>query len=60
MLETCIPMTFPDFLKYMEWRQSYFTKMSLKAYKQKIGCYTTQRYLMCSKFCALYNFNISM
>ena len=29
-------MTFPDFQRQMEWCQSYFTKMSLKAYIQKI------------------------
>jgi len=30
-------MTFPDFQRQMKWWHNYFTKMSLKAYKQKIG-----------------------
>jgi len=35
-------MTLPDFQRKVEWWQSYFTKMSLKAYVQKIGalCYS--------------------
>jgi len=30
-------MTFPDFQRQMEWCQSYFTKISLKAYIWTIG-----------------------
>jgi len=30
-------MTFPAFDRQVEWCQSYFTKMSLKAYIWKIG-----------------------
>ena len=36
MLETCASMTFPDFQRLMEWCQSYFANMSLKA---PIGVY---------------------
>jgi len=31
MLEINVSMTFPDFQRQMEWCQSYFRKMSLKA-----------------------------
>ena len=34
MLETCASMTFPDFQRLIEWCQSYFNKMSLKAYME--------------------------
>jgi len=30
-------MTFPDFQRLMEWYQSFFTKMSLKACRGDIG-----------------------
>jgi len=32
-------MTLPNFQRQMEWCQSYFTKMSMKAYR-KYGYYT--------------------
>jgi len=37
----CGSMTFPDFQRQMEWCQSYFTKMSLKAHIQDVWvqCY---------------------
>jgi len=46
-------MTFPYFQRQVEWCQSYFIKMSLKAYivYRKLCYYTTQGYLMCNKFC---------
>jgi len=33
MLATRVSMTFPDFQRQVEWCQSYFTKLPLKAYK---------------------------
>jgi len=30
-------MTFPDFQRQVEWCRSYFAKVSLKGYIQKIG-----------------------
>jgi len=57
MLETCAPMTFPDFQKLMEWCQSYFAKISLKAYMGVYGYHTTHGYLICIKFSS---FNMSM
>jgi len=43
-------MTFPDFQGLMEWYQSYFAKMSLKAYIGGIGHHTTHGYLICIRF----------
>jgi len=60
MLETCVAMNFPDLKRQMEWCQSYFTKISLKSCKQKIGALYYLGYLMCSKFCASYYLKISM
>ena len=37
MLETYVSVTFPDFQKQIKRCRSCFTKMSLKAYKQKIA-----------------------
>jgi len=37
MSETCISITFPDLQRQIEWRLSYFTKISLKANEYKIG-----------------------
>jgi len=50
-------MTFPDFQRLMEWCQSYFANMSLKAYMVVYGCHTTHVYLICIKFST---FNMSM
>jgi len=61
MLETCASMTFPDFQRQMEWCQSYFTNIFLKASTyRKYGYYTTHGYQMCSKFWAPYYPNISL
>jgi len=50
----------PDYQGQVEWCQSYFTKMSLKAYiYRKPGYYTAQAYLMCKKFWVPYYLNIS-
>jgi len=51
MLETCVSMTFPDFQRLMEWCQSYFAKMSLKAYMGVYGYHTTHGYLI---MCQIY------
>ena len=32
IFETCVSMAFPDFQRQVEWCQSYFRKMYLKAY----------------------------
>jgi len=50
MLETCASMTFPDFQRQMEWCQSYFTTMSLKAYAKDIWVLYYYGYLMCNNF----------
>jgi len=49
MLETCVH---PAFQRQVEWCQSYFTKMSLKAYIKKYGYDTTRGFLICNKFWA--------
>ena len=50
-------MTFPDFQRLMEWYQSCFAKMSLKAYMGVYGYHTTHVYLISIKFTT---FNMSM
>jgi len=50
-------MTFPDFQRLMEWCQSYFANMSLKAPIGVYGYHTTHVYLICIKFTT---FNMSM
>ena len=53
-------MTFPYFQRQMAWCQSYFTKMSLKAYIYKIEVTYCPGYLMCNKFRTPYYINVSM
>jgi len=50
MLETCASMTFPGFQRLMEWCQSYFTKMSLKACRRGTGVLQYPWFRICRKF----------
>jgi len=54
MLDTSGSMTFTDFQRRMEWCQSYFTKISMKAHDTMYGYYTTEGYLICRQFWTLY------